>query len=1104
MKNPNSVIKFDKISGKLERPTLLLKTRTGETIDEIPNHSNLKLSFTGKGLDEISFDVHKITNGKTWDNWDKLIDLCIIEYVGYGQFEADVSILDELETVKTVCCVSLETELGQHIIREGHFNDELDIKKENYKPTVLYNQNDLEHSLLYRVIKDKAPHWSIGKVSTLFNINGKIQRADSLQRTFTIDGTSIYDFLENEVCEEFCCVFLYDTYSREINCFNLQDCVYDNRTFEELKGYSFVNGVYYNSTYQAISKDDEIYPYLSYCEGVGVDTNIYLSKEKLSQSFSVDSDKDSIKNCFYITGGDDVINKYIGAANVTGNNYIYLFANFQYEDMGKELSQKLKDYSSELKEANEKFVGEDGLFTRYTKKLDEIYYLEHSKFPNVSISNTTATEQMNNIVEYFKNNDVIIQLSCTDKSFTHVTNTIKSIIDVVCDVRYEVEILSNSEYPLTCTTIEKNNSTGTWKGYLKITREIDSTDSITSTTPLSVTVKLINNPEDSLEYCEQKMDIALNSLEVSDLDITDYNFQDLTKEEYNVKDSKLRVKLSQYNVTSLKSFYEGFEVCMSTLSDLYGKLELEEATLSSDSAKIVRANYVVMRDIAKAVYENALSELEILKTDLTTIDSEIIKERAKYNLETYLGEKLYKQFRSYVREDEYSNSNYISDGLTDSEILEECKQLIDVATRELSNACNIQTIVAGDINDIFALDELSELHSKFALFNYVWVEADNVVYKLRLLDVGFSDESPEKLDVTFSDQVVSLDGTATDIKNILSTAQSIATTYNSTTKQAQQGNQAYNIFDTMQKEGFDSTMYLIKSSDAEDITFGRNGLSCRTILDEGVYSDNACSLNTNTLAFTTDNWVTPRTALGRFKYNDKWVYGLNAEVILGNLIVGEECEITGKITVGGDLQIGGQIRSENYEVGKAGSMLDLLEGEFDFAGGNLTYDLENGLRISGTINIGYMEQDMFNQPSYNFSIDKFGDLYSRSKDSELSISKGKIQVLCDTETSAGYYMGFGNENINTSYGHVSICVQEIDSKLYNAIGFNPDGSFAYNPMSYHIGIDGVWGNKGGAYYKLTVYDCECQANGYSFSDIYKRVSDIEDLIQEISEQITQG
>lgn len=1018
MSNPSTVIRFDKISGKLERPTLLLKTRTGSTIGEI-QYTNLQISFVGKGLDEISFDVHKTVNGKEWEHWDKLIDLCIIDYKNYGQFEADVSINDENESIKTVCCKSLETELGQQIIREGHYNDEQDVLySEAYSPTVLYNEKDTKHSLLHRIIKDKAPHWSIGEVSKCFNINGKVYNPDKLQRTFTVDGISIYDFLNGDVSEEFSCIFTFDTYNRAINCYNLEECVFDTRTCKVIDGYYCINGIFYDPDHEEVTEDNELFGHLGHCDGIGEDTSIFLTKAKLSQSFNIDSNKDAIKNCFYVTGGDDVITNYIGAANVTGSNYIYLFSNFQYEDMGTELAKKIRNYSNLVQEQNEAFTAlggvyildnscsylpktdtcvdgngtilvdaihdgtrvyvldplayyendtaydrdgavlktddfiykdSAGLFTKYCHLTDRIYYLEHSKFPDTSITDTTAVDELNALKAYFAANSVMIKTWCKSEAFAHVTGNIKSLLKVVCDSRYTVEILSDSAHPLSCSTVNDSNTTGTWSGYIRLTSETDGTDTVTSEQPVSITIQLAMSTAENVEYCKQKMDIAIAAMDISELDFS------------KLDDTELEDLLRKYNVTSLKSFYEGFDSCLATLTDLYNKSDLEENDVNADdSSKIIRSDYIRRYEIAKVVYDEYLSDLNLLKSERERLDQEIAEFREQFDIQTYLGEDLYKQFRCYVREDEYNNSNYVSDGLNDSEILEKCKELITVANRELSTACSIQKVINGSLNNIFALKELEQLHSKFALFNYVRVKTDDRIYKLRLMDIRFSDESPESISVTFSDQIISADGRTDDIKSILEQSQSIATSYSSTVKQSQQGVQALNTFDLMQKEGLDSSLYLVKNSNTEEVTIDKNGINCKSMLDDGIYSANQCRMNANGLYLTLNAWSTVSTALGRFKYNGQWVYGLNAGVILGELVVTREMHV----------------RNSSSSV-----LLD-----------------ENGIAIEG----GYLH---ISNGNYSVEIDPTHAGSNTNKNYIFSINHGTSTIMGVTNNGDGYFSG---------------------------------------------------------------------------------------------------
>ena len=974
MGKPYQVIRFNKLTGQLEKPTILLKSRGGNTIGEL-QYADLNFSFIGKGLDTLSFNVHKIVNGKECKYWDRLIDLCIIDYVGYGQFECNVSIDDSDETIKNCTCESLETELGQHTIRDMHINDEDAIAygrkigntnvdfdtgdtSGKFIPTVLYNSKDTQHSLLDRVLAEKTPHWSVGYVSPKFAVNGYVYDADQIERTFTISGSTPYDFFESEVSQEFGCVFTYDTYNRKVNCYNLDDCVYDTRTNEIKDGYYYIDGVYYDENDSQIIDDSN----LGYCSGIGQDTAIFMSKSKLANSFSIDSDKDSVKNCFYVSGGDDVITNIVGAANVTGDNYIYMFGNFQYEDMSDELVNKIKSYATLLSEKEEEFnkVGgvyvydsegkyvyntdkqrvedkngriivnskyvdgkiyvlntlayyengkaynkdrielsipnyiydEPGLYTKYTGLVDRINYWEHTRFPDTKQSDTTADDEKNNIIEYFNARKVYIKNGCTSDSFTHVTSAIESLLGIACDSRYTITIYKDKDHTLTCTDINDEKNTGIWNGVINIKRTTDETDY--KEFNLSVNVELTYDVDNSIELCKQNMEIA-----IAKMDITELDFTKLSNEE-------LENLLKQYNLNSLKSFRDGFDSCRATLNDLLANMELEEAQVirfEDDALWLSSDRYNTRYDIADRLYEELKVYLDQLYSQKETLDNEISVFRADLDMESYFGEKLWKEFRSYVREDEYNNPNYISDGLSNCEILEKAKELLDVAKKELSKACIIQKTISGDINNIFSLEEKEMLHDKFALFNYVRVRADDNIYKLRLMEISFSEDSPEKLDVTFSEQIEDVTGKKSDIQKILEQSQSIATTYSSTTKQAKQGASAMSNFNTLKQEGLDSSLYLIKNSNTEEVTFGNTGLSCKSMLDQGIYSPYEVRVTHNGIYMSEDNFNSVKTALGRFKYNNEWVYGLCTDILFGDLIIGEKMLISnknGSVSITGD------------------------------------------------------------------------------------------------------------------------------------------------------------------------------------------------------------
>lgn len=981
-----SYIKFDKINKTIKRPVLLLRTRAGKFIGKI-TYTNLKSSFIGKGLDELSFDIHKTSGGKECTFWDKLTDLAIIDYVGYGQFEASFTTDIADETIKHATCVSLETELGQRILREFHVNDEEAMNNRNedsFTRTTFYNKNDEKHSLLHRVIADKAPGWSIGHVPKKLNVNGAVYDVSSFQRTYTVDGTSIYDFLTGEVCEESNCIFLFDTYNRIIHCYNIEDCVYYNHNEKAVEGAYCKDSVYYDK-YGVKLENQNIY---GHCEGIGKDTNILVSQKQLAKDFQIQSNHDSIKNCFYVSGGDDKITNAVAAANATGQNYIYMFDKFQYDDMSDELQEAFSRYINKYQQKQEEYTKpggvyiydenchydkdtqsytndneivsdathddenkvyvldtlayadtdtngnilgiynrEDvllgkteyrkdkykyikpGLYTEYCHLQDRYYYLKHSRSPDITLPSTSAK------IEYGINTEgsgtccklkqkVIITNDWTAEVFDNVTKTVQSVLSSLIDSRYSVEILTGTNYPISCTADKTDDSlTGTWTGTVKITRDIKPEDTFSS--PLAVDIKKVAyNDENNIEYVEQKIQMALAKSNVIDL------VNNLGDKDVNT----LRTIFQQYSLTTLENYLKCFISCVSTLQELApaNPSDTYTAMLNRYQRYVYALNGSLYggKDAngdmitVQSVIEVLQKQIDSVTSAIATTSDKMIEFQKDLNLENNIGKILYRELCSYIREDEYHNDNYISDGSSDSEILAKAKELIEVATKELSKACVRQYSISSDLNNIFALPLYAPLFDDFAIFNYIRVRLDdNTFYKLRIIQIDFDENSPESLSVTFSDNAEYVDGTISDLQSMKQQVNSIATSYSSTTKQAKQGASASNIVNTLREEGLSSANILVKNNDDEEVTIYDTGILLRSMTDTGSYDSHQARLMGSGLYLTDDSWQNVRSAIGMMKFNEKWEYGVIASNIIGELIAGNSLIISNEgknITIDGN------------------------------------------------------------------------------------------------------------------------------------------------------------------------------------------------------------
>ena len=877
-KDLSRIIRLDKNISKIPSPELVLKTRDFRTLGNIPNYTNWRVSVLGNSIDEISFDVPKFVDGKLNPIWFKLTDLKVVELKRYGCFEIEVTYTDNTKTVKSINGYSLERELGQLILHDFHVNDD-DAKtmiiteynkkdfdsKGNFINTVFYNPNDTDHSLLHRILKEKAPHWSIGHVTDYISIgeDKPVEDVKKFYRSFTADGTSVYDFLTQDIAEECNVVFLFDTLHRQINC------------------YSVIDGLDENGNVAKIA--------------YGKDTNVYISKENLATEITLTPNVDQIKNCFRIEGGDDTITANVRTVNVSGSNYIYNFGALKDEDMPSELTEKLNSYQELL---DSKAKGYENLMLELQNAYSRQSELKYTMSPADGMKDDldawvskTAREQFFDIKQKLINGKIGVE-DIKIASVERVNNNIESMAQVYSDTRFTVEVVTDGGI------CKYDNNKKIWTGTIVVKRLTDNSmyppskdDYKDNTFQVAVV-----NDDYNLTYTQQKLKIALAESDIFNID-TDIS---------NMTTSQMREYFKKYSLSRLYSFNSAYDTAVSLLQEAFGK-----ATNTAEiSAKVKEFldKYTNIKIIVNECYKQRETECKEQDLLVSSLESQCSQYQKDCNMQTYLGDDLYKQLYKYIREDTYSNSNYISDNLTDAQAMDKARDLVEVAKKELEKACVCQRTISVTLNNIFALPEFEPLYDSFQLYNYIRVRTEDELLKLRILGLEISGDSLDTVTVTFADKIESITGSTDDIKSILDQAKSISTTYNSTVKQADKGSQASDYVTDLRLNGLNAAKTMIKNDNSETFTITPAGAVAKRMDDVGFYGDKQIKFLGNGIYFTKDNWQTICQAIGEFVYTDKdgnqtLDYGIIGKYVIGELIAGNQLVITagnGTVRIDGD------------------------------------------------------------------------------------------------------------------------------------------------------------------------------------------------------------
>lgn len=305
-----------------------------------------------------------------------------------------------------------------------------------------------------------------------------------------------------------------------------------------------------------------------------------------------------------------------------------------------------------------------------------------------------------------------------------------------------------------------------------------------------------------------------------------------------------------------------------------------------------------INDILGVYNDNNELITEGIQNSIDNIRNEI---QNTLNFEKYLGEDLWLEFCTYRREDKYSNSNYISDGLNNAELFKKSFEFIKVAKNEIYKSAELQHSISTTLKNLLVIPKFRPLVKYFKTGNWIRIKVDDKIYKLRLLSYEIDFDNLEHINVEFSD-VMKIASGINDVKSILSQASSMATSYDSVKRQASQGADGNKVINGWFENGLDATnTKIIGGADNQTQTWDSHGLLFRKY-DDITDSYDPCQFKiiNSTASITKDNWETVSTAIGGIYYQDpvtgelKYNYGVNAEVLVGRLILGEELGIYNK------------------------------------------------------------------------------------------------------------------------------------------------------------------------------------------------------------------
>lgn len=766
----------------------MLLCQTDKTILGGIDPINFNGAFKFNAYHEISFEFDRTYIDYITGEYkvNPLYDYCeaprLIYVVGFGYFEIQQSgiVTDGIREYKDVVAYSSEFILTSKY---------LDLFTINYGTTesidgvCLYSTADTSHSLIHLVLEKTNGAWRPGHVDL---------NLQDLQRSFEIDHQSIYDFLMNDVSDTFKCVFEFDTETNTVNIY-----------------------------------DEEAY---------GKNTNIYITKDNLSQEIHVDYDGDEIKTCLYVYGDSD-----IGIREVNlGLPYIMDISYYNTPEwLGQDLYDAYNSYcglTSGYREEYSKLMLEwSALYDRLSELYNRVPDYDNGDYddsiPTVYSKSDLPTASENNVYQVWR----VVE---GDATWYYICKAER--VNDTTIYRWVLDIDNISSF-YTFPTPSVEYADLVVKVYNK-----ESTNGV-----LYYVCKVIETPSQSNNWTTKYGWILANDK---------YGINLLKEKEQcylDIQEIHVSAGYAEKNNENYSRYLENYE----KLIEIQAQLKEEEAKAAELQSQLdeVTAKMAVITDAIQL--EKNFTPEQIIRLN------------------------------SFIREDEYSDDCFVVTELDDDKSAMETKQeLMEAAEKELHKISQPQLSFSMNMANILAIPAFEPILNDFEVGNCVMVEVrPGYVVKTQILEVNINFDDMSDFSVTFGNLTSltsQIDKHAALLSQAVQAGKSVAQSGSYWKKGADQANSINNRIE----RGLIDANTSIKSTENQAISWDSHGFHLRKYSNEEKteYYDEQIWMNNEKIVFTDDNWRTAKMALGKFNDSELGeVYGIIAPNVVGTLLAGE-------------------------------------------------------------------------------------------------------------------------------------------------------------------------------------------------------------------------
>lgn len=495
-------------------------------------------------------------------------------------------------------------------------------------------------------------------------------------------------------------------------------------------------------------------------------------------------------------------------------------------------------------------------------------------------------------------------------------------------------------------------------------------------------------------------------------------------------------------LTDLQTDNETLIVQEADLVTLQGELSALEAVQSAriqQGLSLTDINILIADKNAEITAQSALITATSGLITITTSSLESINTLCSFE-NNFSGSQL-EDLSPFTIGNTYQNDNFIqTDIMTVPEIQEQAQDLYDQAVDVLAKVSQPRYQFDVKAVNFTALPEFQTFIDQLSLGAIITLELNTGTYILPvLLGIDINYEDPSDFSLIFGNRL-RLDDSSFQFSDLFDQTVSSAITTSFNSEQWGSWNTNYkDDVSTFIDSSLDTAVNNVVSGSSQNVLINSNGIRVRQMLDSGTYDPKQIWMNNGIIAFTQDNWDTASLALGQVSTVTGSAYGIVAEIVVGQLLAGNDLLITNE--------------NNTFEVDGSGATLTDAIFTLETTNGNtkILLDPTSGIKIQQKISGSWTNQ---------FYVDSSGNVVFKG---DLSAATGTFagELVAATGTFAGELSaatGTFSGNISGASGTFTGNIYA--DKLYGLVDYSQLTNIpAYKITSGYMSGNRIYGGK---------------------------------------------